>query len=91
MFRARWREHFLAGMADVEGRLDSNWPQGRRPDAVPGSGGNFSLPGFSRPVSVDRIEGRFLYNLAVQLQARVALEIGTGFGYSTLWLAGGVL
>ena len=85
-----WRSEFLSGIRLVQERLTPIWLSGRRPDAIPGSGYHWTLPGFSRPVSVDRIEAFFLYNLAVALRIQSAVEIGTGFGYSTLWLAGGV-
>ncbi len=85
-----WRSIFLEGIKRVENRLSPIWEGGRRIDARPRVGRHWILPGCDRPVSVATTEGYFLYNLASILKARNVLEIGTGFGYSTLWLAGGV-
>lgn len=38
-------------------------------------------------ISVGPRTGRFLHDLAVGAQVRQVLEIGTSYGYSTLWLA----
>lgn len=85
-----WRISFLRLIAEVEGHLIPIWPTGRRADAVSGSGPNWHLPTHPRPISVDRLEGFFLYNITIGTRARTALEVGTGFGYSTLWLGGAI-
>jgi predicted O-methyltransferase YrrM len=66
------------------------WPTGRNP-SFPEDGGHFALPSHpNRPISVSLVEAHFLANLATIFDASVAIEIGTGFGYSTAWLAHGV-
>lgn len=81
---------FLENIKRVEGILNPIWEGGRRQDARSPAGCHWTLPGFERPVSISSTEGYFLYNLARTLRVKNVLEIGTGFGYSTLWLAGGV-
>src|ERR1700687_232859 len=39
---------------------------------------------------IDRTQGRFLECLILAIAARHVVEVGTFFGYSTLWLAHGV-
>lgn len=66
------------------------WEGGRNPEA-PWDGGHYALPEHTqRPLSVSRAEAFFLANFAVLSGAENVLEIGTGFGYSTCWLAYGV-
>lgn len=36
---------------------------------------------------VGKVVGEFLYNMAVSSKAKMILEIGTSYGYSTMWLA----
>lgn len=38
-------------------------------------------------VPVDRLVGRFLSTLVHAMQANRILEVGTGYGYATLWMA----
>ena len=40
-----------------------------------------------RSLAIPREEGKFLYLLAKAMKAKNILEIGTSFGYSTIWLA----
>jgi predicted O-methyltransferase YrrM len=40
-----------------------------------------------RSLAIPREEGKFLYLLAKVMKAKRILEIGTSFGYSTIWLA----
>lgn len=68
--------------------LELTWVGGRNPKS-PWDGGHFALPGTERPLSVSRTEARFLANLVVLTRASSILELGTGFGYSALWLAYG--
>ena len=69
--------------------LECTWPQGRNPDS-PWDGDHYRLPGTERPLSVSRTEARFLAHFARLLDCRTILEIGTGFGYSSTWLAWGL-
>ncbi len=43
-----------------------------------------------RSLAIPRAEGKFLYILARSMKAKRIFEIGTSFGYSTLWLAAAV-
>jgi len=86
----RWPATFRKKIAKVQLKLQPIWPDGRREKNSWGDGGHWTLPGFSRPVSVSRLEALFLFNLAAALRARNAFEIGTGFGYSSLWLGAGI-
>jgi caffeoyl-CoA O-methyltransferase len=38
-------------------------------------------------IPVSRVTGRFLSAIATAMQANRILEVGTGYGYSTLWMA----
>jgi predicted O-methyltransferase YrrM len=40
-----------------------------------------------RSLAILRDEGLFLYNLIRAMRAKTIIEIGTSFGYSTIWLA----
>ncbi|MHA2110262.1 MAG: O-methyltransferase [Candidatus Hodarchaeales archaeon] len=40
-----------------------------------------------RSLAIPREEGKFLYLLTKAMKAKRILEIGTSFGYSTIWLA----
>ena len=72
----------------IHTRLRIMWPNGRN-RCVLGDGGHWTLPPHRRPVSVGKLEARFLFNLVALQRSRTILEIGTGFGYSALWLAAG--
>ena len=43
-----------------------------------------------RSLAIPRDEGKFLYLLARAIEAKLIVEIGTSFGYSTIWLAAAV-
>ena len=45
------------------------------------------LPTEKRSLAILREEGLFLYNLVRAMKAKFIIEIGTSFGYSTIWLA----
>jgi predicted O-methyltransferase YrrM len=45
------------------------------------------LPTEKRSLAILRDEGLFLYNLVRAMRAKTIIEIGTSFGYSTIWLA----
>ena len=45
------------------------------------------LPTEKRSLAILREEGLFLYNLVRAMRAKFIIEIGTSFGYSTIWLA----
>ena len=66
--------------------LDAVWPQGGNPNA-PWDGRHFTLKGFQRPVSVSSGEAFILAGCVAMSQPSLILEIGTGFGYSSAWLA----
>ena len=70
--------------------LDAVWPEGRNPDA-PWDGIHYILKGYVRPVSVSSSEAYFLTNIVLLSGVTNILEIGTGFGYSAMWLALGLL
>ena len=82
---------YTTGLESLEQELLTPvWPPGRNPRA-PWDGRHFALPRhLLRPISVSFIEARVLANLVALLDCRVVLEIGTGFGYSTAWLARGL-
>jgi broad specificity phosphatase PhoE/predicted O-methyltransferase YrrM len=82
--------HFLTEIERVHAELSVTWPEGRNP-CIATDGQHWTLPPFDRPVSVGRVEARFLANIATLLAPQATIEIGTGFGYSTLWLAAGAL
>lgn len=69
--------------------LELKWLDGRNP-GCDWDGGHYALPGTPRPLSVSKVEARFLANFVVLQEALTVLEIGTAFGYSTSWLAFGV-
>lgn len=48
------------------------------------------LPTEERSLAITRDEGKFLYLLVKAMRAKVVIEIGTSFGYSTIWLAAAV-
>lgn len=70
--------------------LQRVWPEGRYKGSVTGSGGHWRLPNQTRPVSISTMEGHFLANLVFLMGGGTILEIGTGFGYSMLWIALGL-
>ncbi len=39
------------------------------------------------PAAISRVTGRFLSTIVTAMQANRILEVGTGYGYSTLWMA----
>lgn len=49
-----------------------------------------NIPTKERSLAITRDEGAFLYILARSMKAERILEIGTSFGYSTIWLAAAV-
>lgn len=81
---------FLQSIEAIHKELDSVWKNGRYPNTVKNSGCHWSLPGHRRPVSISVMEGYILYNIAYAMNAANVIEIGTAFGYSTLWIAGGL-
>ncbi|MFX0173534.1 MAG: O-methyltransferase [Candidatus Hodarchaeota archaeon] len=48
---------------------------------------NDKIPKEKRSLAITREEGKFLYILVKLIQAKRIVEIGTSFGYSTIWLA----
>jgi predicted O-methyltransferase YrrM len=88
-----WGQDLTAFRAAVVGvqtdLLERVWPQGRNPGA-PWDGDHFVLRGHQRPVSVSRTEALFLANVVALRRPSLVLEIGTGFGYSALWIAAGL-
>jgi broad specificity phosphatase PhoE/predicted O-methyltransferase YrrM len=83
-------EQFLKQIELVEDRLEPIWPEGRNP-CVARDGQHWTLAPFQRPVSIGKVESYFLHNLAALLAPDVMLEIGTGFGYSSIWMAAGAI
>lgn len=81
------RREFLKSLQAIEKRLTEVWPDGREEHCVQGDGRHFSLPGTSRPVSLSLVERYFLFNFCYKMRCKRVLEIGTGFGLSTVWMA----
>ncbi|NHJ00984.1 MAG: O-methyltransferase [Candidatus Heimdallarchaeota archaeon] len=44
------------------------------------------IPMIKRSLAITPEEGQFLFNLVIATQAKTIIEIGTSFGYSTIWL-----
>jgi len=84
-------ESFLRAMSGAESDMfEAVFPAGRNPQCS-WDGDHFALLGHTtRPLSVSRVESRFLANFVALSNVRSILEIGTGFGYSTAWLAYGL-
>lgn len=82
-------DEFLRRIRILQAQLTPIWENGRPPKIDPHEGPHWTLPGRSRPVSIGRVESYLLFNLVVHTVARKVFEIGTGFGYSSWWLAGG--
>ena len=74
----------------VHNQLQPIWVEGRNP-CVANDGHHWVLPPFKRPVSIGRVEAHFLFNLTTLLKPQITVEIGTGFGYSSMWIAAGIL
>jgi hypothetical protein len=72
----------------VSGLLSPVWPTGRNPEAD--DGGHWALASFDRPVSASTKECVFLGLLAASLEFTAIVEVGSGFGYSSSWLAFGL-
>jgi len=69
--------------------LKKVWPEGRNPSRAPTDGDHLQLASADRPVSVSRAERWLLFELAKSCAGDV-VEIGTGFGVSTICLAAGL-
>jgi predicted O-methyltransferase YrrM len=69
------------------GILRPVWPAGR--NSLTDDGGHWVLEECDRPVSVSTKEAVLLALLAADLAPDAIVEIGTGFGYSSAWLAYG--
>ncbi|MFQ5791105.1 MAG: hypothetical protein ACE5JI_11600 [Acidobacteriota bacterium] len=52
--------------------------------------GHYAIIGYDLPLSVTRQEGQVLFAVARAFGPRKVLELGTGTGYSTAWLAAAV-
>lgn len=81
---------FLERLQRLEARLRPIWHNGRPPKNDPKAGPHWVFPGTRRPVSVGCAEAFFLSNVARASCAVTAFEIGTGFGFSSWWLAQGL-
>jgi hypothetical protein len=81
---------FLASLDTIHSELAIVWPKGREMSCCPNDGRHYTIKDFPRPVSIGQIESRLLYNLAVSGGVTRAIEIGTGFGYSSFWLGAGI-
>ncbi len=77
---------FLASIKGIHQELDVKWPGGRMQTSDDLRDHHWTLKGHFRPVSVSTVEAVFLFNLALRLKVSSAIEIGTGFGYSTFWI-----
>ena len=80
----------MQAILKVQSELELVWPNGREPSCCPLDGEHYSLPGQPRPVSISKVESHLLYNLVIATASRSVFEVGTGFGYSSLWLAAAV-
>jgi len=81
---------FRRGIKEISRDLQPIWPEGRNLNSIAGDGPHYTLNGFDRPVSIGRIEAATLKNIAELLPVASAFEIGTGFGYSSLWIGAGM-
>jgi len=84
-------KEFLLRINQLHGKLIPIWEHGRYKNTTENSGGHWTLPSYDRPVSISIMEGYFLFNLAYATDAENAIEIGTAFGYSTCWIAAGMM
>jgi len=82
---------FLEQLDELHIQLEEIWPNGREAVCCAKDGHHFTLKGFSRPVSIGRVEAYILYNISKRFSVKRAFEIGTGFGYSSLWLAAAIV
>lgn len=82
---------FLMQIEKLHKSLSPVWEDGRYKNTIINSGRHWTLPGYNRPVSISIMEGYFLCNLSYAINAKNAIEIGTAFGYSTCWIAAGLM
>jgi predicted O-methyltransferase YrrM len=81
---------FRLRLGEVSRQLNPIWPEGRNPRSIPGDGPHYTLSGYRRPVSVSPIEAETLKSIAQSMPVVSAVEIGTGFGFSSFWIAAGM-
>lgn len=80
-------DDFVSKLTKVHERLNILWPKGRESSCCTNDGVHYILPNSQRPVSSSQVESRLLFNLVIVSNAKRVFEIGTGFGYSSFWLA----
>jgi len=78
-------------MDKLHSSLNILWPEGREESCCKSDGPHFTVNGYDRPVSIGQVEARLLFNLCSLRKVRTAFEIGTGFGYSSLWIASAIV
>lgn len=81
---------FLKKMTLVQEKLYPIWKKGRFKSCISNDGFHWRMKGFWRPISISSIESIILYNLVITLKIKKAFEIGTGFGYSSFWIASAI-
>ncbi|MHA1942658.1 MAG: O-methyltransferase [Candidatus Hodarchaeales archaeon] len=64
--------------------------EAERDEEIRKEGSGMQIAAKERSLAIPRSEGKFLYILARSMKAKRIFEIGTSFGYSTLWLAAAV-
>jgi hypothetical protein len=81
---------FLKKISTIQDKLFLIWEKGRDETCLSNDGHHWRMRGFWRPISISLIESYILFNLVITLNVKKAFEIGTGFGYSSFWIASAI-
>ena len=77
---------FLSIIEEINSSLTPIWKNGKPPYNCLNYGPHYIFPGSERPVSIGKIESYFIHNTVKISKAKIAFEIGTGFGVSSWWI-----